>query len=205
MLESLQHFMQSLDPTLIYALLFFIAFIENIFPPSPSDMAIVFGGSLIGLGTITPIPALLWSTAGSTLGFIAMYQVGLWFDRSIIHKRRPKYLPENSIKKVEAWFLKHGMWIIVVNRFLAGTRAVVSFFAGMSKLNLLQTSLLCMVSALAWNAILLSGGYLLGHNWERIGFYLNAYTEVVSVIVIAIALIAISRYLLLQRRRGRSS
>ncbi len=204
MLESVQHFMRTLDPSLVYALLFLIAFIENIFPPSPSDMVVVFGGSMIGMGILHPVPALLWTTLGSTLGFMAMYGVGYWFDLSILMKRHPKFLPESSIKKVEEWFVSHGYWIIVANRFLAGTRAVVSFCAGMSKLNLLETTLLSAISALAWNAILLSGGYFLGQNWERIGFYLNAYSELVSAIVVLVILIAVGRYIVNQRRRKRT-
>ena len=205
MLETLLHFMKSLDPALIYGVLFLIAYIENIFPPSPSDMVIVFGGSMIGLGIIGPIPALAWSTLGSTLGFMTMYGVGAWFDRSVVVKRHPKFLPEGSVKKVEEWFRKHGMWIIVVNRFLAGTRAVVSFCAGMSRMNFPQTTMLSMVSAGVWNAILLAGGYFLGHHWERIGFYLNAYSEIVSAIVIIVVVLAVTHYVLNQRRRKQRS
>ncbi len=204
MLETLLHFMRSLDPWLIYALLFLVAYIENIFPPSPSDMVVVFGGSMIGLNIIRPFPALAWSTLGSTLGFITMYGVGLWFDRAIVGKRHPKFLPEASIKKVEEWFVKHGLWIIVANRFLAGTRAVVSFCAGMSKLNFVETTLLSLVSALAWNAALLTGGYFLGQNWERIGVYLNAYSQLVTGIIVLVILIAAGNYFLKQRRRKRT-
>lgn len=197
--------MRTLDPSLIYLLLFLIAYIENLFPPSPSDMVIVFGGSLIGLGIVRPVPALASATLGSTLGFVTMYGVGLWFDRSIVGKRHPKFLPEESIKKVEAWFAKHGLWIIVANRFLAGTRAVVSFCAGMSKLSLLETTILSMLSALAWNAILLTGGYFLGQNWERIGFYLSAYSQLVSALVVIGILVVVGNYFLHQRRRKRTS
>ncbi len=115
------------------------------------------------------------------------------------------FCPEESIKKVEAWFAKHGLWIIVANRFLAGTRAVVSFCAGMSKLSLLETTILSMLSALAWNAILLTGGYFLGQNWERIGFYLSAYSQFVSALVVIGILVVVGNYFLHQRRRKRTS
>jgi membrane protein DedA with SNARE-associated domain len=204
-LETLQHFMLSLDPALIYAVLFLVAFIENLFPPAPSDMIIVFGGSLIGLAVLHPVPAVLFSTAGSTLGFMTMYQVGVWFDRKVIHRRKFRFLPEHALEKVEDWFQKHGMWIIVVNRFLAGTRAVVSLFAGMSRLRLLETTILCFISALVWNSILLTMGYLLGHNWEVIGFYLRAYSRIITIVVGIILLTLVVQYVILQRRRKSSS
>ena len=204
-METLLQFMQSLDPSLIYAILFLMAFVENLFPPAPSDMIIVFGGSLVGVGVIHPVAAVLSSTAGSTLGFMTMYQVGVWFDREVVHRRRPKYLPEKSIQKVEQWFQKHGMWIIVANRFLAGTRAVVSLFAGMSRLRLLDTTLLSLVSALVWNSILLYTGYLLGHNWKHIGFYLHTYSQIVTIFVTVVVLAIIGHYLFIQRRRKKTS
>ena len=51
-MESFLHYLQTLNPLLIYVVLFLIAFLENIFPPSPSDMVVVFGGSLAGLGIV---------------------------------------------------------------------------------------------------------------------------------------------------------
>ena len=197
--------MRSLDPSLIYAMLFLIAFIENIFPPAPSDMMVVFGGSLVGLGVLNPIAALIWTTLGSMAGFMAMYWIGAWFDRSVVEQRRPKFLPEAAVKKVEEWFRKYGLWIIVVNRFLAGTRAVVSFCAGMAKMNLLQTVLLSTVSALAWNILLLLGGYYLGQHWEKIGFYLHTYSQIVTILVIIVAVLLIGKFALNQRKRNRPS
>ena len=37
--------------------------------------------------------------------------------------------------KVEKWFADWGYWVIFANRFLSGTRSVVSIFAGLFHLN----------------------------------------------------------------------
>ena len=39
------------------------------------------------------------------------------------------------IEKIEVWFAKYGYWVIFANRFLSGTRSVISLFAGIFKLN----------------------------------------------------------------------
>ncbi|MCK5572977.1 MAG: DedA family protein, partial [Bacteroidetes bacterium] len=181
-----------------------IAFIENIFPPSPSDVMIVAAGSLVGAGTLGFPETLLVATAGSTLGFLAMYKIGDWFGDHILEEGKIRFIPVESVKKVEAWFKRYGYWIIVANRFLAGTRAVVSFFAGMSELNLAVTSLLCLVSALAWNAILVSGGYALGNNWEQITLYLTSYSQIVTGVVIVVLLLLIAKYLYNRNNRARA-
>jgi membrane protein DedA with SNARE-associated domain len=200
-----EHFilsLQSLDPLLVCLALFGIAFLENIFPPSPSDMAIVFGGTLVGIGRVGFAAALLSATTGSTLGFVAMYMIGKWFGRNILEQQRIRFIPLDSVHRVESWFARYGYWIIIANRFLAGTRAVVSFFGGLAELKLSITIPLCFFSALIWNAILLSGGYVLGNNWERIGFYISTYSQVVTGLVILVVIVLLARYFTRSSRRS---
>jgi membrane protein DedA with SNARE-associated domain len=187
--------LRSLDPLLIYLLVFSIAFIENIFPPSPSDLVIVFTGSLVGIGRVGFMETLIIATLGSTAGFVVMYKVGHWFGSHILETGRISFIPVESVKKVEAWFVRYGYWIIIANRFLSGTRAVVSFFAGMSELNLLKTTVLCFLSALAWNSILVTGGWYLGSNWQRIGFFISTYSKLVTGILVLGGLIWLIWYL----------
>lgn len=196
--------LQTLSPTLIYLAVFCIAFVENIFPPSPSDIVIVFAGSLVGIEKVGYIEVLLASTAGSTLGFVAMYKIGEWFGDKILEQGKIKFIPVESVRKVEAWFQRYGYWIIVVNRFLAGTRAVVSFFAGMSELRFVRTTILCALSALAWNAILVASGYYLGSNWERLGSYMSTYSEIMTGLLILAALVFLTIYFS-RKKKGKTS
>jgi membrane protein DedA with SNARE-associated domain len=193
-LESLIQFLATLSPLLVCVVVCLVAFVENIFPPSPSDTIIVFGGSLVAIGKVGFAELLIWATAGSTLGFVAMYLIGKWFGGHILERGRIKFIPVESVVKVDTWFKKYGYWIIVANRFLAGTRAVVSLFAGMSRLHLLRTTILCFLSALIWNSILLSGGYYLGNNWQRIGFYLSGYSQIITIVIVVIALVLVAHF-----------
>lgn len=183
-MEDFILFIQSLDPYLIYVVVFAIAYIENVFPPSPSDVVVVFAGSLVGLERVGFAQTLLVATAGSTLGFITMYKIGDWFGDKILEQGKISFIPVSAVKKVEEWFARYGYWIIIANRFLAGTRAVVSFFAGMSELKLFKTTVLSFLSALVWNSILVAAGFYLGKNWERVGFYLSTYSQVVTAIIV---------------------
>jgi membrane protein DedA with SNARE-associated domain len=193
-LEYLVHYLQTLNPFLIYVAVFSIAFIENIFPPFPSDVVVVFAGSLIGIGQVGFAETLLLATVGSTVGFVVMYKIGDWFGDHILEQGKIKFIPVQTVRRVEAWFNRYGYWIIIANRFLAGTRAVVSFFAGMSELNLLRTTILSFLSALAWNAILVGAGWYLGHHWQKIGFYLSTYSQIVTVIVLIVVAIVVVKY-----------
>jgi membrane protein DedA with SNARE-associated domain len=202
-IEEIIQWMQALSPMLVYALVFAIAYIENVFPPSPSDTIIVFGGSLAAIGHAGFLETLLAATAGSTLGFVTMYKIGDWFGARILEKGKITFIPVSTVKTVEEWFGKYGYWIVVANRFLSGTRAVVSFFAGMSKLNLLRTTVLSFLSALAWNSLLISAGFYLGKNWERIGFYLSTYSQVVTGILIVGVLIVAAKLISKKSAEGK--
>lgn len=182
-LEQLVAWLQQLPPLGVLALVFAITYIENVFPPSPSDVLLVFAGTLVGVGAVGFAPMLIASTLGSTLGFMTAYLGGRYFERHVVEGRFRRFLPVNAIHQVERLFLRYGYSVIVANRFLSGTRAVVSFAAGMSQLNLIATTLLSAVSALAWNAILLLLGQSFGNNWQKVAEYLMLYSKIVTVVI----------------------
>jgi membrane protein DedA with SNARE-associated domain len=187
-LEDLIVRLQEFPTYLVYFLVFLVAYVENIFPPAPSDLLIVFAGSLAGIGHGGLAEFLIAATLGSTMGFLTMFKVGRWFGRRILDEGRLAFLPRNAIHKIEGWFQRFGYWVIVGNRFLAGTRAVVSFCAGVSELDLTKTLLLSFLSSLVWNTILISSGYTLGTNWRQIGLYLSLYWQAVTAGLILLAL-----------------
>lgn len=187
-MESILTYLTSLDPWAVYAVVAAIAFIENVFPPFPSDVLVVAAGSLAAAGRVDPWALVLVTTAGSTLGFMSMYAIGRWIGVHVIESGKVKFLPPDQVKKVEGWFRRYGYGVVVANRFLAGTRAVVSFFAGMSKLPILTSVALSFVSALIWNMILVQAGLALGSNWERIIIYLDAYGKTVTSVVVIVTL-----------------
>jgi membrane protein DedA with SNARE-associated domain len=177
--------------------------VENVFPPSPSDVVLVVGGSLVGTGAINFFLALTFATIGSILGFILMFYIGSTVDKKVIHSGRFKYIPVDAIEKVEIWFRKYGYYIIVANRFMPGTRAVISFFAGMSNLDPKRTITLCFVSALLWNTIMLYLGFVFGDNVATVDEYLTTYTNIVIVVTGIIILFFIVR-LFFRKRKAKS-
>ena len=182
--EFIRH-LAGIDPVWIYAVIFAASFIENIFPPSPSDAVVVFGGALAAMDRGNLVAALLAGAAGSTVGFMTMYVVGRWFGRRILDAGKIRFINLDALRRLEGWFTRYGYRLIIANRFLAGTRAVVSFFAGIARLDLGLTTLLSFVSSLLWYGILVTAGYSLGDHWEEAGSYLKSYGEIMTLIVTA--------------------
>lgn len=186
-MEELISHLSTIDNGYVYLAIFLVSYIENLFPPFPSDVLVVFGGSLIAIGKGNVLLTLFVGTAGSTLGFVSMYWIGMKVGNRYLETGRIKFISVALVQKVEHWFQRYGYWIIVVNRFLAGTRAAVSFCAGASEMNLARTTALSAVSALAWNALLVYFGFTLGENWRSIGGYLSTYSLVVSIVIATVA------------------
>ena len=80
-----------------------------------------------------------------------------------------------------------------------GTRAIVSFVAGMTDMRIGVTALLCGVSALVWNGLLLVAGMELGRNWLAVSVFLETYGEVVTSLVVLGLLYLFIRWLYARR------
>ena len=194
MLQEIISYISSLDPALIYVVLFFFAFIENIFPPSPSDFVLLVGATLISKSTLGFIPILLLTSIGSAIGFIVMYLVGEFFGEKVLRSGKFKFIKQESLDKADRFFHKYGYNIILINRFLPGTRAVVSFFSGVHKLKPTRTFIYAGVSSFVWNAILIFLGIQLGNNLELVDKYLSEYSQIILAITVLAIIFVLVRF-----------
>jgi membrane protein DedA with SNARE-associated domain len=202
MIENLLGFLSGLSPFLLYVVLFLFAYVENVFPPSPSDLVVVIGGYLISTGAIDFIPTLILTTLGSVLGFMTLYYIGSLVDKKVIRAGKIKFISQEAVEKAESWFNKWGYWVITANRFLPGTRSVISFFAGLSELKFWKTIMLATISAAVWNTIIINLGIIFGNNIEIVDFYLSRYQEVVLILTGLIILFFVIRHFFFNKKKS---
>lgn len=197
MLDYIEGIISQVDPSIAYLILFVSAFIENTFPPIPGDTVTVIGAYLITTGKLSFTGVWLSTTVGSILGFFTMYMAGRKFGRSFVrNKKREKIFDLSRMEKAENWFAKFGYWVIFANRFLSGTRSVISLFAGIFRLNWFKVLILASLSALIWNGLLMWAGYALGVNWRYITDLVSRYhTIVILITLILITIFIIYKYL----------
>lgn len=200
MIENILSFITGLSPLWIYIVLFFFSFIENVFPPSPSDLVVVIGGSLIAANSINFIPTLLITTIGSVLGFMTLYFIGSKLDQKVIRAGKLKFISTEGLDIAELWFNKYGYFIIFANRFLPGTRSVISFFAGLSELNVKKTAILAACSAFIWNTLIIYLGMIFGNNIKVVDKYLSTYSNIAIASTIVVVLFFIIKYFIKKSR-----
>lgn len=172
----------------LYLIFFLIAYLENVLPPIPGDLLVVFGGYLAAEGVVSFTLLLTLTTIASVFGFMSMYWLGYTWGDGIREKRSKfwifRYINFEYTQKVQLWMNRWGQGVILANRFLAGTRSVISIMAGISQTKINYTVASSAISSLLWNFILLGSGWLIQENWERIGYYLNVYSRVVLVLIV---------------------
>jgi membrane protein DedA with SNARE-associated domain len=145
-------------------------------------------------------------TAGSLAGITLTWRAGL-----ALGVRLATFPPEQRVLGVSAGRLQaaqvvmrqRGGWLLVVNRFLPSFRAVVFVAAGASGVPLSRALLLGGLSALAWNALLVSAGVAIGENAERIDTFFSTYRQVAFALLGLGGLALVARWLW-RRRRARS-
>lgn len=189
--ETVQ-FIHTLPPISIYLVFFFVAYVENILPPIPGDVLVAFGGYLAAESVVGLVPVLLLTTIASVIGFMSMYLIGSRWGTLIQKKKKQfwllRYIPLRYINKVRSWMQRWGMGVVLANRFLAGTRSVISLTAGLSHTKISSTIIFSTLSSLLWNAILLGFGWVVHENWRIIGDYLSVYGRIIlGVITVFIA------------------
>lgn len=178
--SELVELIKTLPVLSVYTVFFLVAYLENIIPPIPGDILVVFAGFLAADGLIDFTAVLMLTTIASVFGFMSMYYVGYRWGSEINRKRHRfwlfRYLDYKYMTRAQSWMNRWGQGVIMANRFLAGTRSIISLISGISHTNVKFTILSSFLSSVLWNAILLACGWFIKENWELIGSYLSYYS-----------------------------
>lgn len=163
---------------------------ENIFPPIPSEIILPFGGFMTTTSDMTIPGVLIAATVGSLLGAVVLYWIGRLLDVSRLEKIVERWggwlrISAKDIRRADAWFDKYGYWTVLFCRMIPLVRSLISIPAGMSGMKFGQFMLFTTIGTLGWNTLLILLGAALGESWEDIAHYIDAYSNVVYVVLAA--------------------
>lgn len=177
--------------------------LENLFPPLPSEVILPLAGFTAARGDMSLVAALLWTTAGSVVGALALYCAGalLGRERTVAIAARLPLVKISDIEKAEAWFARHGVKTVFFGRMIPIFRSLISVPAGVERMPLGTFLLFTTLGSLIWNTVFVLAGYLLGENWHLV----EEYMGIVSKVVVAAVVLVVVRFaaVRLRERRGR--
>ncbi len=194
--EEIILYLTTKQAVMVYLILAASAFIENIFPPYPSDMIILAGAFLAGTGEINYVPLFVFTTIGGLAGAMVLYIFGYTKGRSIFVKYNRSYFKLENLDKIEGWFQRWGNLILIFSRFVAGLRSLIAISAGIGKVPAPRMTFFTLISFCLWYGIMIGGMYLVKSNWLELVRLIKSYNMVVvifSAIIVTIWLIIIYR------------
>ncbi|NMB23062.1 MAG: DedA family protein, partial [Corynebacterium sp.] len=145
-------------------------FLENVFPPIPSELILPLAGFTASQGEFNVWAALIASVIGSVSGAYLLYYVGQAFGAERL-RRIADWMWLVDAKDVDdalAWFDKYGTWSVFFGRLIPGVRSLISIPAGIDRMNPLVFGALTTVGSLIWNTILIWAGVWLGEECETV-------------------------------------
>ena len=170
--------------TLGYPGVTFLMFLENIFPPLPSELIMPLAGFATTDGQLSLIGVSIAGTLGSVLGALPLYALGRWVGKDRLVQWADRYgkwltVSGDDICRADDWLTRHGTKAVFFCRLVPGIRSLISIPAGMSTMNVAQFLLYTALGAGIWTAALAYGGRALGNNYELIDRYLGPLSYVV--------------------------
>ncbi len=177
------------------------AMLEYLVPPLPGDTVLVLGGAYAVRGEQS-LPGVFVAV---TVGSVAGLSVHWWLGRALARKlerseKLPFGLKHERLTALQASMKKRGDWILAVNRFIPSVRALVFIAAGASHIPYRRAAALGALSAAAWNILLLSVGYLVGGNAERLATFVRHWERTVFALLAVAAVALLLRWWLRRRR-----
>ncbi|UUZ45069.1 DedA family protein [Janibacter limosus] len=179
-------------------------FLENVFPPIPSEVILPLAGFTAARGRYSMVEAILWATLGSVTGALLLYGIGaaLGMDRlkAIAHKM--PLVDVSDIDKTDVWFTKHGPKAVFFGRFVPGIRSLISIPAGIDRMPVAQFLGYTTAGSLIWNSLFVWLGFQLGDRYELVEKYMDPISKVVYLLIIPAVLGVLAWMVLRARRRS---
>ena len=174
--------------------IFLLMFLESTFFPFPSEIIMIPAGYLAFKGEMNVYMVVLVGILGSVLGALFNYYLAMHFGRKFILKYgKYFFIKEETLDKLEAFFIKHGEVSTFNGRLIPGIRQLISLPAGLARMNIAKFSLYSALGAGIWVIVLVALGYLLGSNEELISEYLHTATVITLSCVAFITIFYIVR------------
>ncbi|EYD71029.1 DedA family protein [Limimaricola hongkongensis] len=170
-----------------------LMFIENVFPPIPSELVMPLAGYNAARGLSSPLLIFLGGVVGSVAGAWLWYEIGRrlgperlteWVDRH----GRWLTLDRHSIEQALDWFDRHGAAAVFFGRMIPTIRTLISVPAGLQGMPLGRFLIYTTAGSMIWVGALFGAGYLLESQYERVQSWLNPVTNGIIVAIVGLYL-----------------
>ena len=165
-----------------------LTFLENVFPPIPSELVIPLAGYVAAQGDMRLMLVIATASAGSLAGAAVWYWIGrrvgerrlrAWVDRH----GKWLTLSGKDVDRAQLWFSRHGNAAVFFGRLVPGVRTLVSLPAGFTRMPAVPFVAYSALGTMIWTAALACAGVALQSNFTIVGDYINTITNVLFGVI----------------------
>jgi len=177
------------NPASGYAAIFAAMFLENLFPPIPSELIMPLGGFYVRGGQLAMVPVVLAGLLGTVLGALPWYGIGRlvneqrlerWLER---HGRWIGISPQ-ELQRSRTWFNRHGTALVFWGRLIPGIRTLISVPAGIEMMPFVPFLIWTTAGSLIWTLLLTLAGFGLGEAYSNVEVWLDPVAKVIKVLLV---------------------
>jgi membrane protein DedA with SNARE-associated domain len=167
----------------------FLMFLENVFPPIPSEVILPLAGFMVAKGKLNLVGVIIAGTVGSVLGTLPLYFVGYFVREDRLKAFADNHgrwltLSRGDIERAKKWFGRYGWLAVLICRMIPAVRSLISIPAGIAKMNLLAFLCYSAVGASLWSALLAYAGYILEARFKMVGEYLDLVLYTILAVIV---------------------
>lgn len=186
---GLEQWVLSIMEKLGYLGIAFLMFLDNVFPPIPSEIIMPSAGYTASKGELTLIGVIMAGSAGSILAAMLLYWIGRKVPQQRLFnltERYGKYLriQVSDLEKALDWFHKHGHRIVFFGRMIPAVRSLISIPAGMSKMPFAKFMFYSIAGTLIWTSFLAYLGFHFSQNQALMSLIMQRISTIILAIVI---------------------
>jgi membrane protein DedA with SNARE-associated domain len=182
-----------------------LTFLENVFPPIPSELVIPLAGFVAAQGELRLWIVIAAGTVGSLAGATIWYLVGRYIGERRVRSWVDRFgkwitLSAADLDRAQQWFERHGTTAVFVGRLVPGIRTFISLPAGFTRMPLGAFLAYSFFGTATWTAALACAGVLLRANFTRVGDVINVVTYILLGLAAAFT---VRRYVICWRAAAR--
>lgn len=133
------------------------------------DLTCIGAGLLVSSGRLSLASASVACLLGIYLGDLLLYSSGRWLGCRALHRRPFSWLlrPED-VERSSRWFDRRGPVIILLSRFLPGTRLPTYFAAGLFRTRFWRFNFYFLLAAVLWTPLVVGLSAWLGAGTQEV-------------------------------------
>ena len=192
-----------------YTAIFAAMFLENLFPPIPSELIMPLGGFYVQQGQLQLVPVVLAGLLGTVLGALPWYGIGRLVNEERIELWLSRYggwigIRPEELGRSRKWFGRYGTVLVFWGRLVPGIRTLISVPAGIEMMPMTPFLLWTTAGSLIWTALLTVAGMVMGEGYSNVELWIDPVSKAVKVILV-IAVLGGATWLGLRIWRRRNS